>query len=132
MGNWYLRPILPYQRSPANSLPFFASRFVRHLFRSSPLSLVARSLDVKEIRLHGKDEILKIFMRTVDEGENSTAFEETTEMTQQLEVKRGEIVLAPEKHGQTVMTMSGEVAFGAVKYKGESVRTCVPRERHLV
>ena len=50
--------------------------------------------------LHEGQEIIKISLRTVGKEEmdvNVEPFEETTDKTVALEVKKGEIVLAPEK-----------------------------------
>ena len=50
--------------------------------------------------VHEGQEILKISLRTVGEeeiGVNVEPFEDTTDKTVSLEVKKGEIVLAPEK-----------------------------------
>ena len=50
--------------------------------------------------VHEGQKIVKISMNTVSEDEidvNVVPFEETTDKTVSLEVKKGEIVLAPEK-----------------------------------
>ena len=87
---------------------------------------------VREV--HVGEEILKIYMDTVDEIEvfvNIEPFEETSEKVITLEVHKGEIVLAPEKYGQTYMTMRAALSYGEAieRTKGNSSTSSTRRSR---
>ena len=81
------------------------------------------SLDVKLEYVEGQ-EIINISLMTVSQDEIGVAvnpFEEVTDKTHILKVRKGDIVLAPEEHGQTNMTMRAEVSLGDGEVRAEKV-----------
>ena len=74
------------------------------------------------------EKIYTLCVETVRKGDldvHVEPFHESSSEVLTLELSNGEITLAPEKHGQTLLTMSAQVSFGkkpSAAGKGESER----------
>ena len=79
-----------------------------------------------DTELHGDEKIFAIRIQSINEHEqeeylNIKRFQVQSDKVVRLELHQCEIILAPEKYGQTHMTMSGETSFGEV-IEGENAR----------